>query len=107
MTSLFRSSFLFLLLALGSSAFAGPKDGRLDIYWNDVEGGAATLIVTPAGETVLIDTGNAGRRDPERIVKTLGEAAGMKQIDHVVVTHYHSDHFGGLTTLMELVPVLN
>src|SRR6185295_14551740 len=107
MTSLFRSSFLFLLLALGSTAFAGPKDGRLDIYWIDVEGGAATLIVTPAGETVLIDTGNIGRRDPDRIVKTLGEVAGMKQLDHVIITHYHSDHFGGAATLGDLVPILN
>ncbi|MFN0017922.1 MAG: ComEC/Rec2 family competence protein [Pirellulaceae bacterium] len=107
MTRLFRSSFLFLLLALGSTAFAGPKDGRLDIYWIDVEGGAATLIVSPAGETVLIDTGNIGRRDPDRIVKTLVEVAGMKQLDHVIITHYHSDHFGGAATLGDLVPIRN
>lgn len=107
MTSLLRNSSLLVLLALGSAAFAGPKDGRLDIYWIDVEGGAATLIVTPAGETVLIDTGNIGRRDPDRIVKTLGEVAGMKQLDHVIITHYHSDHFGGAATLGDLVPILN
>ncbi|MGI8979950.1 MAG: ComEC/Rec2 family competence protein [Pirellulaceae bacterium] len=107
MTVLLRTSAFLLSFALCSTCLAGPKDGRLDIYWIDVEGGAATLIVTPAGETVLIDTGNIGRRDPERIVKTLGEVAGMKQLDHVIVTHYHSDHFGGTTTLAELVPILN
>ena len=76
---------------------AGPADKRLDMYWIDVEGGAATLLVTPAGETVLIDTGNPGRRDPDRIVKALTKSPGMKQIDHLIITHYHGDHFGGAT----------
>jgi competence protein ComEC len=107
MTSLLRYSAALLFFAVAATCFAGPKDGRLDIYWIDVEGGAATLIVTPAGETVLIDTGNIGRRDPDRIVKTLGEVAGMKQLDHVLITHYHSDHFGGAATLAELVPIVN
>ena len=86
-------------LAVAAQAHAGPKDKRLDVYWIDVEGGAATLLVTPAGETVLIDTGNPGRRDPDRIVKAVTEVAGMKQIDHLVITHYHGDHFGGAATL--------
>jgi competence protein ComEC len=95
------------LLVVACSAFAGPGDGRLDLYWIDVEGGAATLLVTPAGETVLIDTGNPGRRDPDRIVKAVTEVAGMKQIDHLVITHYHGDHFGGALTLVDLLPVRN
>ena len=107
MTTLLRTSSILLFLALCSTCLAGPKDGRLDIYWIDVEGGAATLIVTPAGETVLIDTGNPNPRDPGRIVKTLGEVAGMKQLDHVLITHYHGDHFGGAATLAELVPIVN
>jgi beta-lactamase superfamily II metal-dependent hydrolase len=49
------------------AALASAADGHLDIYWIDVEGGAATLIVTPQGESVLVDTGNPGRRDPQRI----------------------------------------
>ncbi len=93
------------LLAAVSPAFAGPADKRLDIYWIDVEGGAATLIVTPAGETVLIDSGNPGRRDPERILKVVTEVAGMKGIDHLITTHYHGDHFGGSITLSELLPI--
>ena len=107
MAPLFRTCSFFLFLTFCSTSLADPKDGRLDIYWIDVEGGAATLIVTPAGETVLIDTGNIGRRDPDRIVKTLGEVAGMKQLDHVLITHYHGDHFGGAATLAELVPIVN
>jgi competence protein ComEC len=89
------------------TAIAGPADGRLDLYWIDVEGGAATLLVTPAGETVLVDTGNPGRRDADRIVKAVTEVAGMKQIDHLIITHYHGDHFGGSLTLVDQLPVRN
>jgi beta-lactamase superfamily II metal-dependent hydrolase len=92
---------------LAMPVFAGPTDKRLDVYWIDVEGGAATLLVTPAGETVLIDTGNPGRRDPDRIVKAVTEAAGMKQIDHLIITHYHGDHYGGAQTLVEQLPIRN
>jgi competence protein ComEC len=98
------------LLLVGSAprlARCGESDGRLDIYWPDVEGGAATLIVTPTGESVLIDAGNPGRRDPDRIVKLATEIAGLRQIDHLIVTHYHSDHYGGAPTLAELLPIKN
>lgn len=92
---------------LPSLALAGSADKRLDIYWVDVEGGAATLIVTPAGESILIDSGNPGRRDPERIVKVATEVAGLKHIDHLITTHYHGDHFGGAITLAEILPIKN
>lgn len=91
--------------AFAASVDAGTQDGRLDIYWIDVEGGAATLIVTPAGETILIDAGNPGFRDPQRIVKVLTGPAQSRRIDHLVITHYHSDHYGGAATLATLVPV--
>src|SRR6266403_1866160 len=87
-------------LVLGAQvAQAGTADQRLDIYWIDVEGGAATLIVTPSGESVLIDTGNPGHRDPDRIVQTATREAALRQLDHVIITHYHLDHFGGAATL--------
>jgi competence protein ComEC len=88
-----------------SGVVAGPNDKRLDIYWVDVEGGAATLIVTPAGETILVDAGNPGRRDSDRIAKVLGEVAGRSQIDHLVTTHFHGDHYGGAAALSALVPI--
>lgn len=100
-----RCGAIFFAYAL--TVFAGPSDHRLDLYWIDVEGGAATLIVTPAGETVLIDTGNPGRRDPDRIVKVVTDVAGMKQIDHLIITHYHGDHYGGALTLVDQLPVRN
>ena len=85
--------------------YAGKNDNRLDIYWVDVEGGAATLVVTPQGESVLIDTGNPGFRDPQRIVKVAGEVAGLRRIDHLITTHYHRDHYGGADTLATLLPI--
>jgi competence protein ComEC len=99
--------FFSLLLAFVSlsSAFAGRDDGRLDIYWIDVEGGAATLVVTPTGETVLIDTGNPGFRDSDRIVKVLTGPAKRRRIDHLVITHYHGDHYGGAVSLATLIPI--
>jgi len=96
----------FLSLAFLAFAAAGrAADKPLDIYWIDVEGGAATLIVTPAGESVLIDAGNPGGRDAARIHKVATEAAGLKRIDHLLVTHFHRDHFGGVAELAKLIPI--
>jgi competence protein ComEC len=95
-----------LTLALASTASAGQIDGKLDVYFIDTEGGAATLLVTPAGESVLVDTGNKGDRDPDRIFAA-AQAAGISRFDHVIVTHYHADHFGGLSRLCTLMPVHN
>jgi len=77
----------------------------LDIYWVDVEGGGATLICTPAGESILIDSGNPGQRDAQRIAKVATEVAGLRRIDHLVTTHYHRDHFGGAMMLAKLMPI--
>jgi len=91
----------FFALTLVVSA----REKTLDIYWIDSEGGGSTLIVTPEGESVLVDTGNPGGRDPQRIQKVASEVAGLKRIDHVVITHFHGDHFGGLAELATLMPV--
>lgn len=93
------------LLSFASPLLAGQADRTLDIYWVDVEGGGATLIVTPAGESVLIDAGNPFERDPGRIHKLATQVAGLKKIDHLVTTHFHVDHFGGAAELSELIPI--
>ena len=85
-------------------AAASPERG-LEIYWVDVEGGGATLVVTPARESVLIDTGFPGDRDASRIHRVATQAAGLTRIDHVIVTHFHIDHFGGLASLARLMPI--
>lgn len=89
---------------LAGNSFGGEKDGRLDVIWSDVEGGAATLIVTPKGESILIDSGNPGVRDPGRIHKA-AQDAGLKKIDHYLTTHFHGDHFGGAAELSKLIPI--
>lgn len=84
---------------------AGSGDGQLDVYWIDVEGGAATLMVMPSGESLLVDSGNPGRRDAQRIFDVAAKVAGLKRIDHLVTTHYHRDHFGGAATLSGFIPI--
>lgn len=93
------------LLLTTAPVFAGLADKTLDIYWVDVEGGGATLIVTPAGESVLVDTGNPFERDPGRIHKVATEVAKLKKIDHLITTHFHVDHFGGAAELSALIPI--
>jgi hypothetical protein len=86
-------------------ALARDKPRGLDIYFVDTDGGAATLIVTPCGESVLIDCGNPGARDAERIHRTATQQAGLKAIDHLIITHWHSDHYGGVNRLALLMPI--
>ena len=79
----------------------------LDIYVIDVEGGNATLLVSPQGESLLIDTGNAGAaavRDAERIMAAVNDAK-LQQIDHLITTHWHGDHFGGMAELAKRIPI--
>src|SRR5437773_12373131 len=94
-----------LLLGLVTSPLAAAPARGLDIHFIDTEGGAATLIVTPAGESVLIDCGNPGPRDAERIHKVATEVAGLKAIDHLAITHWHLDHYGSVERLSKLMPI--
>ncbi len=79
---------------------------RLEIYCVDVEGGQATLFVSPSGESMLVDTGWAdfNGRDADRIVSA-AQAAGVTKLNYVVITHYHSDHVGGVPHLAERIPI--
>lgn len=97
--------FIILLVLPMAPLAAGMHNKTLDIYWCDVEGGAATLIVTPAGQSILVDTGMPGKRDPVRIKKLVTETAGLKKIDILVVTHFDIDHFGGTADLARLIPI--
>ncbi len=78
----------------------------LQIYFVDVEGGQATLFVTPAGQSLLIDTGWPGHdgRDADRIVAA-AKKAGIRKIDYVLITHFHEDHVGGAPQLVARIPV--
>lgn len=94
-----------LLTLIASQAATGPAEGNLEIYWIDSEGGGSTLIVTPSKESVLIDSGNPGGRDPKRIHHVATTMAGLKKIDHLITTHLHIDHFGGAAELAQLMPI--
>ena len=85
-------------------AAAQTRTGTLTIYYIDTEGGQSTLFVGPAGESLLVDTGNAGDRDFGRIADTL-RTAGVTKIDHLWTTHYHGDHVGALFELAKQFPV--
>src|SRR5215468_5044080 len=101
-----RTSVVFLLLVISLAAF-GAASKTLDIYVVDVEGGNATLFVSPSGESVLIDTGNGGAaapRDAGRIMAAMKDA-GVQQLDHLITTHWHGDHFGGMAELASKVTV--
>lgn len=77
----------------------------LDIYFIDTEGGAATLIVSPSGESLLADSGNPGKRDAGRIAHIAKNVAGLTSIDHCLSTHWHNDHYGGVTLLNAQIPI--
>jgi competence protein ComEC len=88
-----------------ASAQPNAQTGNLRIYWVDVEGGAATLFVSPSGDSLLFDTGyETGDRDAKRIFAT-AQKAGLSRIDHVVISHWHGDHVGGLAALSKLIPL--
>jgi competence protein ComEC len=104
-----RATFLALALAAvvpGRADEPKPVAG-LDIYFIDVMGGAATLIVTPERESILIDSGWPGKgdRDPKRIEHVLKEVAGLDHLDHLVTTHWHTDHYGGVEGLAKRVRI--
>ena len=100
------TAFLLWLTFLAACLTAATND--LTVYFIDVEGGQSTLFVTPSGQSVLIDTGFPGfnGRDANRIAAT-AKAAGVKQIDYLLITHYHGDHVGGVPAIAALLPIRN
>lgn len=95
-----RTLLSFLLMVTAAQPAA------LEIYWVDVEGGGATLIVTPSRQSILIDAGEDLERDASRIFDVASKHAGIKQIDIFVATHWHADHYGGVTRLNKLIPLV-
>src|SRR4051794_5184575 len=95
-----------LLVTLLSAGALLATSNKLEIYWIDAEGGAATLIVAPSGESLLVDTANRtpDDRDAKRIFAT-AQQAGLKQIDMLLTTHFHGDHIGAMPALAKLIPI--
>ena len=101
-------SLLSVLIFLAPITAQLRSSETLDIYVIDVEGGEATLFVSPSGESLLVDTGWPGfdGRDAARIAAVAADA-NISQIDHLIVTHFHTDHMGGAHQLVEQLPVVN
>ena len=96
-------------IVVGAVLASAQAPNRLDVYVIDVEGGNSTLFVSPAGESLLIDTGGSGgaagaRRDVGRILEVATQA-GVTEIDHLITTHWHGDHYGGLAELASRIPI--
>jgi competence protein ComEC len=104
-----RKTFLPLIVVatalLCATAWARPRT-TLDAYFIDVEGGQSTLLVSPSGQSLLIDAGWPGARDADRI-SGVAKLAGITQIDYLVLTHYHVDHAGGVPELASRIPIRN
>src|SRR5215510_5195948 len=100
------SAIAIAALTLTAGVGLTAQSGDLKITWIDVEGGASTLFVSPAGESLLFDTGFPGNgdRDAKRIFAA-AQKAGLRKIDHVVISHWHGDHEGGLEALSKLIPI--
>src|SRR5262249_40179517 len=101
-----RAMLAIVVLWLCQSGASAQTRKTLDIYFVDVEGGQATLIVTPAGESFLVDTGRdtPDARDAKRIMAAVHDA-GVSQIDYLMITHFHSDHDGAVPDLAKLIPI--
>src|SRR4051812_7923808 len=95
------------VLLLAGFAGSASAAGALEIFFIDVEGGQSTLIVSPSGQSLLIDAGYGGRagdRDPARILDAVREAH-LERIDYLLITHYHPDHVGGVPGLAARIPI--
>ncbi len=114
-TGMARGGALLLALSLMLAPLSAARP--LDIYFIDVEGGQSTLIVTPEGESLLVDTGFPGdgtfaslpgeprqARDANRILAAVKDA-GLKRIDYLLITHFHADHDGGVVELARQIPI--
>ena len=104
MTRLRLIMLAVLSLSAGLLATQTRTSAPLEIYVVDTEGGKATLFISPSGESLMIDSGNPGGRDTDRILTLLSQI-GLKQIDYLVSTHYHVDHIGGMIELAKRVPI--
>jgi competence protein ComEC len=88
-------------------AFGAAAEKTLDFYTIDVEGGKSVLVVSPKGESMLLDAGwpAGGNRaaSTEQIMAAL-KAAGVKQLDYLVISHFDIDHLGDVRRSALTVP---
>ena len=103
-----RAAWLCITVVAVATLGLVPTHGQevLQVYFVDVEGGQATLVVSPSGASLLIDSGFPGERDAGRIAVAVKDA-GIEQIDYHMITHLHADHLGSTPVLVTRIPILN
>src|SRR5882672_492042 len=104
--SLFFIFIIGLAVAASTGLLLAQQQKTLDIYSIDVEGGKATLFISPSGETMLMDAGIPGARDSGRIIAA-AKSVGVTQIDYMLVTHFDADHVGGVAEVAAQLPMRN
>jgi len=72
----------------------------LELHFFDVGQGDAALILCN-GESLLIDTGTSD--SAEYLVSSL-QASGIQHLNYLLCTHDHSDHIGGLSSVLSSIP---
>jgi competence protein ComEC len=91
--------------AAPADAGVSRATGALTLYLVDVEGGQATVLALPNGQVLVVDSGNPGPRDGERLLAVLRDELGASTVDYLLITHYHGDHVGGVPYLASHIPV--
>jgi beta-lactamase superfamily II metal-dependent hydrolase len=101
-----KNWFIPIALCAASVIPAYAASKNLEVYFIDVEGGQSTLFISPSGQSLLIDTGWPGNngRDADRIA-AVAKQAGLKKIDYLLITHFHTDHVGGVPQLATRIPI--
>jgi len=100
----FLAAALLMATPLAFAQSNQKKSGGLKVYFADVEGGQATLFVPPSGENMLVDAGWPGTANADKII-ALCKLAGVQKIDNLLITHYHTDHVGGVPDVSARIPV--
>jgi len=104
-----------MLSVLAIPTAQAQSKNALKVVAIDVEGGGGTLFVAPDGTSLLIDTGwpsgagllpspDGAKNSADRIVAA-AHKLGVKKLDYVIITHYHMDHAGGVSDLVQRIPV--
>lgn len=97
---------LIVLILINFIIYIFPQ--KLRIFFIDVGQGDSTLIITPDKKTVLIDGGGSDSFDVgEKVLLPYLLDRRILKVDYVLISHFDTDHCGGILTIMEKVKVKN
>jgi len=97
---------LIVLILINFIIYIFPQ--KLRIFFIDVGQGDSTLIITPDIKTVLVDGGGSDSFDVgEKVLLPYLLDRRILKVDYVLISHFDTDHCGGILTIMEKVKVKN